>query len=303
MTPITGDTHHGQLAPRTATHRREQLIITELARTKTMTEHSTPARRIVGSAALLVAAGLALAACKGSASASGSGTAGGGGSSASSGGSGGSSGGSGGASQDSASGLTDFPVGVGNTWIYQTSLTGSKGTATNKMIKVVPVAGGQQVTMAVKIDVAGLPGTPSKVTYVFHSDGSVTVPLTQFANGAVKLKSGSIVWPSASVLASGQPHKSTLVFATTIAGKTSQYTAHVTVQGGGSQSVTVPAGTYQAQVINETISENVEGVSVSLRLRTWMAKGVGPVKSALLTKSGPTSVPGVVEELKSFTKG
>jgi hypothetical protein len=267
-----------------------------------MTEHSTPARRIAGAAALLVAAGLALAGCKSSASTSGSGTTGGG-SSASSGGSGGGSGGSGGTSQASASGLTDFPVGVGNTWVYQTKVTGKLGTSTSKMVKVVPVAGGQQVTMSVNINVAGLPATPSKVTYVFHSDGTVTVPFTQFANGAVKVKSGSIVWPSAAVLASGQPHKSTLVFATTILGKTAQYTAHVTVQGGGIHTVTVPAGTYQAQVINETISEKVEGVSISLQLRTWVAKGVGPVKSALLTKSGSASVPGVVDELKSFTKG
>jgi hypothetical protein len=268
-----------------------------------MTEHSTPARRIAGAAALLVAAGLTLAGCKSSASTSGSGTTGGGGSSASSGGSGSGSGGSGGTSQGSASGLSDFPVGVGNTWVYQTKVTGKLGTATNKMIKVVPVAGGQQVTMSVKINVAGLPATPSKVTYVFHSDGSVTVPFTQFANGAVRVKSGSIVWPSAAVLASGQPHKSTLVFATTILGKSAQYTAHVTVKGGGTHTVTVPAGTYQAQVINETISEKVEGISISLQLRTWMAKGVGPVKTALLTKSGSASVPGVVDELKSFTKG
>jgi hypothetical protein len=41
------------------------------------------------------------------------------------------------------------------------------------------------------------------------------------------------------------------------------------------------------------------GVSVSIGIRTWLAPGVGPVKSQVTTNG--TTVSG--EELKSFTKG
>jgi hypothetical protein len=269
-----------------------------------MTHYQSTARRAASAAALLAAAGLALAGCKSSASASGTGSSphAGASSSAGSGGSGG--GNSGGGSQTSSSiGTSYFPIAVGNTWVYQTHVSsGARGTATNKVDQVVPVAGGQRVTMETGSNLIGK-SQPIKVIYLFHSDGSITIPFTQFGSGAIRIKSGSIVWPSAADLSSGQPHSSTLVFDSTILGHTTHGRAHITVQGGGSQTVTVPAGTYHAKVINETISEKIEGVAISLRLRTWVADGVGPVKSDLLTKSGATSVPGTVEELLSFKKG
>jgi hypothetical protein len=275
-----------------------------------MTHYQSTARRAASAAALLAAAGLALAGCKSSASASGTGSSphAGASSSAASGGSGGgnSGGGSstGGGSQTSSSiGTSYFPIAVGNTWVYRTHVsTGTRGTATNKVDQVVPVAGGQRVTMETGSNLIGK-SQPIKVTYLFHSDGSITIPFSQFGSGAIRIKSGSIVWPSAADLSSGQPHSSTLVFDSTILGHTTHGRAHITVQGGGSQTVTVPAGTYHAKVINETISEKVEGVAISLRLRTWVADVVGPVKSDLLTKSGAASVPGTVEELLSFKKG
>jgi hypothetical protein len=275
-----------------------------------MTHYQSTARRAASAAALLVAAGLALAGCKSSTSASGTGSSpqAGATSSAASSGSGGSNSGggssTGGGSQTSSSvGTSYFPIALGNTWVYRTQLSGgSRGTATNKVVGVVPAAGGQRVTMAISTNLVGK-SQPITVTYLFRSDGSITIPFTQFGSGVIKIKSGSIVWPSAADLSSGQPHHSTLVFDSTIVGHTTHGTAHITVQGEGSQSVTVPAGTYHANVINETISEKVEGIAISLRLRTWVADGVGPVKSDLLTKSGAASVPGTVEELLSFKKG
>jgi hypothetical protein len=276
-----------------------------------MTQHRSTARRAASATAVLAAAGLALAGCKSSASASGAGStpAAGTTSAAASGGSGSGGSGSGGSAAGGGSqtsgnlGTSYFPIALGNTWVYRTHLSAdTHGTATTKVIKVVPVAGGQRVTMQVSTNVIGK-AQPITVTYLFHSDGSITVPFSQFASGVVKIKSGSIVWPSAAELASGRPQHSTLVFDSTIVGHTAHGTAHITVQGGGSQTVTVPAGTYHADVINETISEKVEGIAISLRLRTWVANGVGPVKSDLTTKSGATSVPGTVEELVSFKKG
>jgi hypothetical protein len=250
-----------------------------------MTRYDSTPRRAAGMAALIAATGLALAGCSGSLSVSGSASP------------------AAGSSSPAAPGGTQagifFPVGVGNTWVYTTGSAGQGGaTVTNKMTAVTPVATGQQVTMSVAAGALA----PASVTYVFHPDGSITVPVTQFASGAIQLSSGSILWPSRAQLASGQPHSSTVTFTLKIAGQPIHVTANVTVQGGGTQAVTVPAGTYQAQVINETFSESVAGKPVKVTLQTWVANGVGPVKTAL-TSSTSSSGPGTVEVLKSFTKG
>jgi len=271
-----------------------------------MTRHAT-ARKAASAAALLAAAGLALAGCKSSTSASGtaSSPAAGGSSSASSSSSAGSgTSGSGGSGQTASSGgTTYFPVAAGNTWVYETTLSGTgHGTITNKMTSVTPVADGQRVTMAISQTAVGT-GTPTYVTYIFHSDGSISVPFTQVGSTTVKIKSGSIVWPSAAQLSSGQPQKSTIVFEASVAGHVTNAKADVTVQGHGSQNVTVPAGTYHAQLIDETISEKFDGVAIGLTVETWVANGVGPVKSDLLSKASTAGIPTTVEVLKSFTKG
>jgi hypothetical protein len=75
-------------------------------------------------------------------------------------------------------------------------------------------------------------------------------------------------------------------------------------RGAGTQTVHVPAGTYQATVVNETMTVKVMGFSVGVDVRTWLASGVGPVKSEVSTKAASLSS-GIVSEqvLKSFTKG
>lgn len=258
-----------------------------------MTRYDSTARRAAGAAALVVTAGLAVAGCKSSVSATGTpapatSSAAATSPAAST------------SSPAAAQASTFFPVGVDNTWVYTTEVAGkATNDITNKMIAVAPVAGGQQVTMSV---VAGT-AAPTTVTYIFHSDGSITVPVTQFGSGTVKLTSGNVIWPSQAQLATGQAQSSTLVFTVTLAGTVTHETAHVTVKGAGTQTVTVPAGTYQAQVIDETFSETAAGVPVNFTLQTWVATGVGPVKSALGSTSVTGSVPTTVEELKSFTAG
>jgi hypothetical protein len=273
--------------------------------------HLTPdgglARRAVTMATLLAITGLTLAGCKGSSSASGSsgstasaGTTSSASPSASSGGGQGS--GSGGSAGGSGTSLAaDFPLTVGNTWVYETKVGAlSHGTTTNKVTSVVPVAGGHRVRMKV-IDHLGA-GTvaPTSFTYIFRSDGSITIPFSEFSSEKVRLISGGIVWPSRAQLASGQPLHSTLVFATSIVGHRLRVAAHVVVRGAGTQSVTVPAGTYRAQVIEETMTEKVEGIRVNTTIKTWVAPGVGPVKDEVLSSS---AIPSTVEVLKSFTRG
>lgn len=199
-------------------------------------------------------------------------------------------------------GTTLFPLTVGNTWVYEEKLSGSSGTVSNQVTSVAPGAAGNKVTMKIKDDLLGLHRTTTSV-FVLHPDGSISVPLTQVGSTSVTIKSGSIIWPSSAQLASGQPNHDTLVISINEAGHSSTITAHVVVKGDGTQTVSVPAGTYQATVIDETMNEKFAGIAVGLRIRTWVASGVGPVKSEVLSQTGGRSTIDNLQELKSFTKG
>jgi hypothetical protein len=263
-----------------------------------MTQHAT-ARKAARAAALLAAAGLALAGCKSSTSASGTASSPAAGASSSGPASSSASSGTGGGGTSSA-GTTYFPAAVGNTWVYQTTISGvSHGTITNKITAVTPVAGGKKVTMQILTGA----GTATTVSYIFHSDGSISVPFTQVGGTAIKVTSGSIIWPSAAELSSGQVHHAVLSMDVSLPGHVTHVAAQVAVQGKGTETVTVPAGTYQAQVIDETISEKVAGVAITLTVRNWVASGVGPVKNALVSQAGPAGGANTVEVLTSFTKG
>ncbi len=226
------------------------------------------------------------------------------------GGSGGSGSGSGGTQSSSSSsssgstttsaGSTLFPVAVGEKWVYASHLgVGGSSTVTNTIKTVKPVSGGDLVTMTDASHIAGVT-RPTQVTYMFYSDGSIGVPFTQFEGGKVTIKSGSIVWPSASEIASGQSHSSVLAISFKTGGHTINEKVHVTIKGGGTQSVTVPAGTYQATVVDQTMAETVFGHRVNTMVRTWLAPGVGPVQSEVTGSSGEGLL--VRQELKSFSK-
>jgi hypothetical protein len=195
-----------------------------------------------------------------------------------------------------------FPLAVGNTWVYQEKLIGDSGTVTNKVISVTPAAGGDKVAMKVKDDLLGVHAGSTSV-FLIHSDGSISVPVTQVGSTSVTVKSGSIIWPSSVQLASGQPHHDTLVISIKEDGHSSTVTAHVVVKGEGTQTVRVPAGTYQATLINETMDEKFSGINVGLDIRTWVANGVGPVKSEVSSNAAGRTAISSVQVLKSFTKG
>ena len=195
-----------------------------------------------------------------------------------------------------------FPLAVGNTWVYQEKLSGDSGTVTNKVISVSPAADGNKVAMKVKDDLLGV-HTGSTSVFIVHSDGSISVPVAQVGSTSVTVKSGSIIWPSLAQLASGQPHHDTLVISIKEDGHASTVTAHVVVKGEGTQTVRVPAGTYQATLINETMDEKFSGINVGLDIRTWVANGVGPVKSEVSSNAAGRSTIATLQELKSFTKG
>jgi hypothetical protein len=73
--------------------------------------------------------------------------------------------------------------------------------------------------------------------------------------------------------------------------------ADVTVQGTGTTSISVPAGTYRASMVKTTISAQGQTVEVTV----WIAQGTGPVKIQVLVRApGGTGL--TTSELLSFTK-
>lgn len=195
-----------------------------------------------------------------------------------------------------------FPLAVGNKWVYVDKLSGEQGTVSNQVISVSPVASGSKVVMKYRDDLGGAAPNSTTSALIIHSDGSISVPMTTVGD-SFKIKSGSVIWPSAAQLASGQPHHDTLVITTTAAGQTETIRAHVVVKGEGTQTVTVPAGTYQATVIDEVMSEKFSGIGIVMDIRTWVANGVGPVKTEMTSDAAGKTTIANNEVLKSFTKG
>jgi hypothetical protein len=262
-----------------------------------------PAAKLpAATAAAVLAAGLALAGCGSAASSSSHGSAASSATAAAAGGTA-TSGTSAAAAAGGSAASVPFPVAVGNTWNYKITTGGDSGTTINKMTAVTPVADGQQVTMLTTDHVGSLNASATE-TYLFHSDGSIGYPLGSFSPGSgVTVTSNGVVWPPASVIASGKPSQSTLNISIKASGQTISTTAHVTVQGAGTATVTVPAGTYQATVVLVTERLSIVGITASIQVKTWLAPNVGPVKELVNTNEGSATSVVADEELLSFTKG
>jgi hypothetical protein len=209
---------------------------------------------------------------------------------------------SGGSTSVVSSASEPFPIAVGNTWVYQSSipLTGTTATVTNKVVSVTPVSGGNQVKLSDKDSI--LPGKTTDETYIFHSDGSITYPSSQLGTSATIIK-GSLVWPPASAISSGQSDSYSVEIALNNSSLHGTVVDNVTVKGDGSASVTEPAGTYSANIVQMTEKYKIDGYTETIVVKTWMASGVGPVQSeAVLTAAGHTEVVSELK-LKSFTQG
>ncbi len=199
-------------------------------------------------------------------------------------------------------GSIPFPVAVGNTWLYQvTAGNGERGIATNKIVSAVPTAGGYRVTMSQTIGI-GATTTTTQPVYIFYSNGTIGYPVTQ-ANGVSVVGGNGVLWPDAAGIASGQAYQSVLRILVSQSGSSRYENANVTVQGEGTASVTVPAGTYQATVVVMTIGTRVGSFLSTVEVKTWLAPGTGPVKSEVLVLAEGKTTPATTEELLSFTKG
>ena len=202
-----------------------------------------------------------------------------------------------------SSGALPFPTTVGDSWKYNNS---NGTTSQNKIAAATQVSAGQQVTMDTTFIDNGT-STHASYEYIVEPNGQIALPTSQFAPSTagltMKIVSGGVFWPSAAQLASGQPVHTTLTMQFTIAGKTQTITEHITSQGQGTQSVTVPAGTYSTSVVNVEEAATVDGFKTTIDDKTWLATGVGPVQSELIDIDGGKTSITSKEELTSFVKG
>jgi hypothetical protein len=191
-----------------------------------------------------------------------------------------------------------FPVAVGNTWTYQavTSINNAHAIDTKKVLSVTPTTGGRQVSMSDTV----VPGSGTVTQkYVFYDNGQIGYPIST-SHGITLVSGNGIVWPNAADLASGKPFHST----SKIKLSSGQFeTADITVQGGGSESVSVPAGTYQATVVNMTIVTHVGSFTTTITVKEWTAPGTGPVKTEELIRSAGKTQLTSTEALLAFKKG
>jgi hypothetical protein len=179
-----------------------------------------------------------------------------------------------------------FPVAVGNTWTYQTQAGGQTGRTTTRIVAAGPGPGGYRVTVSSTTDFGGSGSTVVPV-YTFYPNGTIGYPVPPVSG--VPVTGFDIRWPDAAGLASGKIYRSTLH----IKGGD----ADVTVQGAGTTSVSVPAGTYRASVVKATITAQGQTIEVTV----WIAQGTGPVKTeAVIRAPGGTDL--TTNELLSFTK-
>lgn len=186
-----------------------------------------------------------------------------------------------------------FPVAIGNTWVYQTKIGGASGRTTNRIVAAGPGSAGYLVTVSSATNVTGA-SSAGTAGYTFYPDGTVGYPAPTI-NG-VSVTGGGIRWPSAGALASGRAYHSTLKIQVGSSGQAED--AGVNVYGAGTETVIVPAGTYQASLVETTITAKGETIVVT----TWIAQGVGTVKTQIEVNGAGAAGLTTTEELLSFTK-
>ena len=197
-------------------------------------------------------------------------------------------------------GAIRFPIAVGNTWVYETvaSINNAHAVVIKRVLSVAPVPGGHQVTMSATVNPP--PARSSTLEYyIFYADGQIGFPVHE-PNGVSVVSSNGVRWPDAADLASGRAFHSVL---NTRLSDGRYETADVTVQGGGTTSVTVPAGTYQASLVTMTMVMQLGNFTSTAVVKVWTAPEAGPVKSEQFIMAAGKTTLTTTEALLTFTKG
>jgi len=182
--------------------------------------------------------------------------------------------------------------------VYQvvTNINNAHALDTKKVVDVTPVPGGHRVTMSDSVGPAAADNTLEH--YLFFGNGQIGFPVHE-AHGVSVVSSNGVIWPDAAGMASGRPYHSVLNIK--LSSGTSE-TADVTVQGGGTQSVSVPAGTFQATLVTMYIVTKVGSLYSIASLKVWTAPGTGPVKTEQVVKAGDKTQLITTSTLLTFTK-
>ena len=191
---------------------------------------------------------------------------------------------------------TVLPAQLGDTWVYAVDSTAlGKGTETSRISAVTAAAGGQRATLLNSLRLAG-----SKEPFRFAAhftagaDGSVTFGSTSFMGA--RLASANVNWPSPAALTPGHPRIST-VTGSFLGFKTTERLAITAV---GPATITVPAGTYQATLLEQTVTSHGGGREV---IKSWVVNGIGQVRTQITVFIKGGRNVSTDEVLTSFTKG
>jgi hypothetical protein len=195
-------------------------------------------------------------------------------------------------------GALPFPVEVGDTWVYRASSSSiAPSTVTDKILGVKNTSQGVQVTESYSNSNSSK--FDGNLTWLFHPNGTITYPITEDLGIKIIRSSGAFILPSATEVASGKAYHSTLSLTFALDGKDYTEVAHITMRGAGTQTVTVPAGTFKnAIVLDSTFDMALEGVSFDMQMKFWIAKGVGEIKGSVGGFGSADTL-----EMESFTQG
>src|SRR5215470_2173197 len=196
-----------------------------------------------------------------------------------------------------------FPLAVGDTWTYTLEIAGlPPAVLVKKITSITAVPGGKRVSMAITESVYGIPKTIHQ-DYLFGTDGSISFPPPGPITSALSPASGGrVIVPPLSVVNSGRPVSWTVKMPPIkLAGRKISGKTRFTVQGRGTASVTVPAGTYRATVVNMTIKATTSGFDNPLVMvqRMWFAPHVGEIGEKVIAASSGQVLS--TEKLQSFT--
>jgi hypothetical protein len=191
-----------------------------------------------------------------------------------------------------------FPAAIGNTWVYDVvnNVNNAHATETKKVLSVTRITGGTRVTMSDTLSPG--PGTTIE-DYIFYDNGQIGFPVS-VPHGISVVSGNGVVWPDAAGLHSGRAYHSVLRIRLS---NGTYETANVTVQGGGTVPVPVPAGRYQATLVTMIVASKVGRFATTAVVRVWIAAGTGPVKSGETLEAGGSTQLTSTSELVSFTRG
>jgi len=198
-------------------------------------------------------------------------------------------GGSGGGGRPPAAGEANryLPFPLGATWDYQLTTSGQE-TRTHAQVKgISPMSGGHKVDYHVVTEPVGGVSVPDQdLTYSVFDDGHLGVPLSA-ASGLFDTKATvsaqDLVFPRPADIEQHTRVSVVVHESLTILGDRQEATVTESAQGTGTRTVTVPAGTFETQVLEMNIDIDLPGLDTVVHSTgtIFLAKGVGIVRQEL----------------------